>query len=427
MTTRGLVKRFAGVMGLRPAHFIAPTTLGLLAASLDGLAVALLVPLAKGVAGKDFKFVWGLPGFRQFAAGFPGAVDTLTASNRAMFLLIIGTAIACKVVRMPIMYVFALLVSRRTNTYAMRLRTHMLDRYLSLGKRFFDRTSQGQITEALTYPSAILQLLNVTERIVGRSLRLIVHGVVLVGISWRLSLVIIVTLPGVHYTTRAIVRRIGRLAERTTEEEIGVAREVFNLLSSIPLVKAYSREAEALAEYSGAQQRLRDLAVGRDRMKALAEPTQQLILLSAMLLTAIGAVVFATSDSTVELATFAAFLLVASLIVPIVGWVAADIGEVVGIKPRLERFAEVFDDRGKVFVEEGEQVFSSLEVGITVDRLGFAYDGETPVFEALSLFIPAHRTTAIVGATISRARPVPRPRCFRSTPSGPTKPGAVAS
>jgi ABC-type multidrug transport system fused ATPase/permease subunit len=62
----------------------------------------------------------------------------------------------------------------------------------------------------------------------------------------------------------------------------------------------------------------------------------------------------------------------------------------------LDRVFEFFDVPVESD-EKGEEAFEALREGIVFDDVSFSYDGRVRVLDGLSLFIPAGRTTAIVG------------------------------
>src|SRR5690606_26627928 len=84
-------------------------------------------------------------------------------------------------------------------------------RYLSFGKQFYDRESQGKLQTVLSYPMEVLMFLHVTQQIATASFQVLARYVVMLVISWQLSLIGLLVAPvvalGIRWKARGVRQR----------------------------------------------------------------------------------------------------------------------------------------------------------------------------------------------------------------------------
>lgn len=387
------------VGGVRWWHYALPVTLMLAAATLEGASMALLVPLATGLAADSFSALWQIPGFSTLRVWFPDAYAFISESNRRTFLFIVGLLFAASVVSVLLGLAASRLSTWRNGLYTARVKSHTLARCLSFGKLYFDRTPQASIYDVINYSDVLLKVLTALEVAADSFFRLMAHGLVMLSISWQMTLFMAIAFPVLQLIDRRIVRRGGQAAEGAVEIGQDFLRQVFNVISSIPLMKTFALEARTRSRHDALVERLRVFTLQRDNAALLASPLQQIVALSALFLAVVVAVAFTTSDRTAELGVICAFLLVVRRVVPILGF-ATDLRIKLGqARPMLERIADVYDDTDKFFITSGSRELGGLRQGIEFRGLSFNYADGPPVLRGLSCTFPAGKTTAIVGET----------------------------
>jgi subfamily B ATP-binding cassette protein MsbA len=395
----GILLMLARVGGVRPWHYALPVTLLLVAATLEGLTMALLVPLARGLASDSFSIVWELAGFSTFRRWFPDAAAVFSGSNRRTFLLLVGLLFASSMLGSALALAAARICAWRNGIYAARVKAHTLARCLSFGKLYFDRSSLTTAYEAIGFSEVLLSVLAGLETAVESALRLAAHVVVMVAISWPMTLFMAIAFPALRAIDRSIVRRSARASESALETGHEFAVQVFNIISSIPLMKTLALESRARRRFEELVERMRVFSLERDQAALVAGPLQQMVALTALLIIVVIAVALARTDRTVELSVMCAFLLVVRRAVPTLGFVTNLRLRLSQAQPSLRRLAEVFDDDGKCFVSSGPREFQGLRQGIEFRNLSFAYTDDLPVLRGLSCTLPAGTTTALVGET----------------------------
>ena len=124
----------ARVGGVRPWHYALPVTLMLVAATLEGASMALLVPLARGLATDSFSTIWELAGFSTFRRWFPDVTALVSGSNRRTFLFLVGLLFGSSLLGLALGLAAARICAWRNGVYAARVKSHTLARCLSFGK-----------------------------------------------------------------------------------------------------------------------------------------------------------------------------------------------------------------------------------------------------------------------------------------------------
>jgi subfamily B ATP-binding cassette protein MsbA len=389
----------ARVGGVRPWHYAVPVALMLVAAALEGASMALLVPLARGLASDSFAGVWAIAGFRDLRAWFPDAVALVSASNRRTFLFLVVLLFGSSLVGAALALAAARICAWRNGVYAARVKAHTLARCLSFGKLYFDRSPLTTVYEAVGFSEVLLSVLAGIETAIESALRLAAHVVVMVSISWPMTLFMAIAFPVLRAIDRTIVRRSARASEAALQTGHQFALQVFNIVSSIPLMKSLALETRARRMSDDLVERMRVFSLERDSAALTAGPLQQMVALTALLVVVAVAVALARTDRTVELSVMCAFLLVVRRAMPTLGFATALRLRLSQARPSLERLAEVFDDHDKFFVASGSREFQGLRRGIEFRNLSFGYTDDLPVLRRLSCTLPAGRTTAIVGET----------------------------
>ena len=389
----------ARVGGVRPWHYALPVALLLAAATLEGASMALLVPLAKGLAADSFSAIWDLAGFSTFRRWFPGAVALVAGSNRRTFLFLVVLLFGSSLLGLALGLAAARICAWRNGLYAARVKAHTLARCLSFGKLYFDRGSLATVYEAVGFSEILLSVLAALETAIDSALRLAAHVVVMVTISWPMTLFIAITFPAMRTIDRLLVRRSVQASEGALQTGHQFALQVFNIVSSIPLMKTLALEGRTRQRFEELVERMRVFALARDNAALLAGPLQQMFTLTALLIVVVGAVALARSDRTVELSVMCAFLLLVRRAAPLLGFATTLRLRVSQAQPSLERLADVFDDNDKFFVSSGSREFHGLRQGIELRNLSFGYTDDLPVLRGLSCTLPAGKTTALVGET----------------------------
>jgi ATP-binding cassette, subfamily B, bacterial MsbA len=392
-----VLRKFFNVMGVKPIHILLPIVLSFITASLDGIGIGLLIPLARGVV-SDFGFVKEIPFLGKLIAVMPSNLLELTP-NRSVFLYLVFICFFIVLLKNLVFYISSVITAYWHGRFKRNVYKYIFSRFLSFGKLFFDRTNQGYINMVLNYSSTVMDVLNTFEKSVNNFFTLVVYFIIMLVISWRLTIVTMVVFPLLYYSLKVIVKQIYEIAHLINDARIELNKKVFNILSCIPLVKAYTKEEETKGIYADFNERLRKLDFKMARTERLIQPIQEVVITAVLLfMIAIVALIIAR-DKPAEISIFVVFFYAARRSLPLFNIFNDIKASFSNARPPLKELVKVLDDKEKFFITEGEKIFNGLQKGIDFVNLDFYYMPEATVLKNVNFSIEKGKMTAIVGPT----------------------------
>ncbi|MEQ8272260.1 MAG: ABC transporter ATP-binding protein [Deltaproteobacteria bacterium] len=394
---RALLRWGVEVTGARPLHYVPTLGANFVAAALDGAAMALLVPLGDGIARGTFDEVWSRPAIAAVRSVLPFELALESWSTARSFLTLLLLIFVLLTLQALTTYAAAIAAYARDARYFLRTQGALLERYLGFGKAYFDARSSADVQTTLGYSSAILRVMGLSETLVSNVVRGAALFAVLLAISTSMTLVLLAVGPVLYIALNRLVRRVNQVADAIKVNEMETNRKVFNALTSIPLVKAYSRERSAVDDYVTLLDRRQALSLKRVKTTDIVAPLQKAIGFAALFALAGFAVWQADSGGTQELSRFCAFLLVARRALPTFEAFGQFRVALADVRPQLVRLADVLTDDDKGLVASGSEPMGPLTDAIEFRGLKFAYADGTSVFDGVSFVARAGETTALVG------------------------------
>lgn len=397
-----LLRQFFHIMGVKPAHIILPIALSFIAACFDGISLGLLIPLVKGVAENNFGFVNDIPALKYaitFLSGAYRPFDAGLSHNKNIFLFLVTAIFLGVILKNAVSYLSSAFFAYWHTRFKNNIYKFVFNRFVSFGKLFFDRTSQGYLNLVLDYSEKAMELMDAFEKSIKNFFTLSVYFVIMFIISRKLTLITIVLFPILHFVLRAIIRKIKEIAILKNAVKVDLSRRVFNILSCIPLVKAYSKEEETKRMYADMNEEMRKLDFRSQRIVGLIAPIQELIITGALLAMISIVALLLAREKPSDISIFVVFFYAARRSLPMFN-IFNDIRAIfVQIKPPLKEISKILDDKDKFFVAEGSRVFEGLKRNIEFRHLNFFYIEGMRVLNDVNFSIEKGRMTAIVGPT----------------------------
>lgn len=392
-----LMKNIFNKIGARPIHIIRPIILSLAISLLDGISLVLLILLIKGIIINGHSFVTGIPVLGHIIAlskfGF--------LTNQSIFLSLASIIFAVVVLKNILLYVNSLLSDYWNGKFSQNVSRLLFSRFVSFGKLFFDRTNNGYINLVLGYSGAVRKLFDFFQNSLTTIFTLIVRIIIMLIISWKLTIVALLALPFLHYSLDSVLKRLGMFAIQRKAIQIELSKKIFNIFLCIPLIKAYSKEEEMGKIYDSANEQLRKLNLKSAKISNLILPVQDIITKAFLLLTFLIIVLFLAKDNAAKMSAYAVFFYIVTRTLPMFTNFNIIINNFKQIMPQLVEIFRIFDDKDKFFIVEGNTVFKGLNESIDFNHLSFSYIEGVFVLKDINFSIEKGKTTAIVGATSS--------------------------
>jgi ATP-binding cassette, subfamily B, bacterial MsbA len=377
-------------MGVKPRQVFACIGLAFAAAILDGAMLLSLLPLTTGAASGSFDYFWsqGLSGLRH---SLPPGMTTYRGTFFTLAVFIFG--LGC--VRSGALYGLHLYVSRLYRIFSARLANAAFRRYLVFGKPFFDKHGAGQTASVLDYNHDLLNLLKKLLELISETAIVVIYLVVMLVISWKLTLVSLLVFPAMHLIRRWIAKRTSHAVAESHEKTLRVAAKSFDIHRAMPLFRAFTKEEAAARNHASLMEEIRRSDFYVWLFDGLLPRAQEITTLAALLFVLILA--FALEGGQLSTVKLFVFFFVSRLALPRLSVFHEVELEFFKKMPHVELFLSLFNDNGKYIIPSNGKVFPPLQDAIYFQKLTFAYPDRDPILHKLSFTIPKGKTTAIVG------------------------------
>jgi len=384
-------------MKAKPLYFIVQVFSSFLIAFLDGLSLGLLVPLAKGIIEMNFSFLEDAPFFKNIIGYFPELFDKAPA--KAIFIILVTIIFTAAAMKSVMEYISALYAAFQKEKYIANVKKFIFARYLTFGKLFFDRNSQGSISETLGFSKHIGDFLDAIVAFFHATFTISIYAILMVMISWRLSIFAALIFLVLHYSLKWIIQKIGKTGKQHTEASLRLGREVFNILTCMPLIKAYNKENEVNKKFVSIVDLIRQLNYSMLKKIEIIKPLQEIIMLASILLMISAAAFLFVKERLGGISGFFVFFYIIRRSMPLFGKFNHVKAQFIRSKAPIKEVLNVCKDEEKYFVLGGNKVFSEIRNKIEFRDLNYSYIKDILVLKNINLSIEKGKMTAIVGPT----------------------------
>jgi ATP-binding cassette, subfamily B, bacterial len=159
------------------------------------------------------------------------------------------------------------------------LRRELFSHLQGLSLYFHNRARSGELLNRVTTETEVLKDTFAESVMMASSQLLTVAGmfVIMFLLNWKLSLVALATLPILFYALASIYRRL-KVASRMRREREGIiAARLSEVLTSVPLVKAYGRESYEQERFDAESAITLEQGIEAERLAAVAMRSLELI------------------------------------------------------------------------------------------------------------------------------------------------------
>ena len=372
---------------------------------------AMIIPILNAMFGSEggFKFVpcYTLPELSFNEAGFNAILSycytMLFGENFSVskFLLLLGLiTVAMNLLSNLFRYASAMTVEvLRVNTVR-KMRNEMFSKVIDMNVGFFSDQRKGDIISKITQDVIVVQYcITNTLQVAFRDPFLIIGFLVLmVSISWQLSLFAIIFLPLVGLIIGNIVKRLRHPAKRSQERLGDLVSVLDEALSGIKIVKSYNAQNFIVEKFKRINDDLSRLVISMSKRQQLASPMSEFLGITAVSIILVfgGTLV---GEGLVTGSGFIAFIAAFSQITrPLRSFIDqfANINQGVAAG---ERIFTIIDAESEIRDAEDAKEFEGLKESIELRNISFSYDGEKDVLKDVSLRIGKGETIALVGAS----------------------------
>src|SRR5437762_329196 len=246
------------------------------ASVLDGVTFVLLIPFLRTLFGQEALPTTGGSAVERLLATVVGPVLAASAPDAALRNVVL-VLLATLVVKNALVY-SATLANTAIQEHVVRdLRVHLFEHLQALPLAFFQRTRGGQLLARVindtdqvktAITAALASLLQNVSLIV-------VYVAILIGLSWRLTLVALVCAPLLVLIVRPMVGKVRRRSREQADQRGELTSLVSELVSSIKLVRAYVAERFEADRFRRLADRYRKGVLRAQRYALLTSPVSE--------------------------------------------------------------------------------------------------------------------------------------------------------
>jgi len=256
------------------------------------------------------------------------------------------------------------------------LRTAVFNHVQRMPIAFFTRTRTGALVSRLNNDviGAQRAFSDTLSGVVGNLVTLMLTLVVMIGISWQITLIALLLLPVFVFPARRMGTRLARLEREAANHNAVMSTQMTERFSApgATLVKLFGRPTEESAEFAARAERVRDIGL-RTAMVQWVFVTA-LTLVSALALALVYGLggFYALQGQLDPGAVVALALLLTRLYAPLTALASARV-EVMSALVSFERVFEVLDLKPLIVEKEGAQRVPDGPVSVDFENVHFGY------------------------------------------------------
>src|SRR2546422_473090 len=226
---------------------------------------------------------------------------------------------------------------------------------------------------------------------------IVVYVAILVGLSWRLTLIALVCAPLLVLIIRPLVGKVRRRSREQVEDRGELTSLVSELVGSIKLVRAYVAEGFEAQRFRRLADRYRRRVLRAQRYATLTSPLSEVFAgVVIVLIFFVGTRWALGQAATLRPEVLIAFIAVALRLMSPAKSVANYPTAMAGALAAADRVYEVLDLEAEEGDRPGEQPARFAE-RIEYRSVSFSYDGQAPVLRDVDFAVRRGQVAAIVG------------------------------
>jgi ATP-binding cassette subfamily B protein len=326
-------------------------------------------------------------------------VDAVTRHQAGLlpliFLAILGAAAGDAAFR----FTQRLTINRASRQIENELRRDLFQHLLRLDQRFFQQIRTGDVMARATNDlSAVQQLLGMGLMNIANTVVIFVAAVTLMAlIDWQLTILSVSLLTLLSLGFLLLGPQIQKRFLKVQQEFAAVSSKAQENFSGIRVVKAYVQEDYEQRKFRDVNQDYVRANVAWAKINSALWPLFGLLAgLAGVVLLYVGGQHVVEHRITIgQFIQFNTYLILLSWPMIALGWVANMFQQGAASMGRIE---EVLRELPAIASPAHPMVPEGIRGEVTFDHVSFAYEG-TPIFDDLSLQIPAGSILAVVGST----------------------------
>ncbi|MGZ3274627.1 MAG: ABC transporter ATP-binding protein [Caulobacteraceae bacterium] len=361
--------------------------LGLLAATLEGLGIALIMPLLSTMTGQ-------VPaGGGRLVRLFQGLGMGVDPQQR-MVLLALGM-VGLMLLKNLVVAVSGVLNAGIYGRASHLMRSALAQRLIQVGYGFFQQNSPGRLISIIATESwRASDAIGTTLVMIVNATAILILFVFLCLLSWKMTFAVGVGLALIQLVQASLSAPLRRRSRKVTANNGRLASLMLHLVEGARLIRVFGQAEREKDRFDKASDVLRKELYAQEAQRSLLPPAMEA--LYSMLF--VGLVIGATRFS-VPFAEIATFVVLLYRMQPNVRNIQSAAAQLQSLSGSLEAMEWMLDLSDKPAQATGLTLAGPLQTSLRFDNVGFRYPAavSAPVLEGVSFELRAGRSTALVG------------------------------
>jgi ABC-type multidrug transport system fused ATPase/permease subunit len=374
---------------VRPTLSLLPLVvfLGLLAAVLEGLGIALIMPLLSTMTGQA-------PAQGNHLARLFQGLGLGVDPKERMVILALGM-VGLVLLKNVVVAVNGVLNAWIYGRASHLMRSALAQRLIDVGFGFFQQESPGRLINVISTESwkasdaigtTLLMIVNATAI-------LILFGFLCL-LSWKMTIAVGVGLALIQLVQAGLSSPLRRRSRKVTDNNGKLASLMLHLVEGARLIRVFGQADREKARFDKASDILRRELYGQEAQRSLLPPAMEALYSMLFVGLVIGA-----SRVSIPFAEIATFVVLLYRMQPNVRNIQSAAAQLQSLSGSLEAMEWMLDLSDKPAQATGLAQAGPLQGAIRFDNVGFRYPAadSAPVLHGVSFELRAGRSTALVG------------------------------
>ena len=382
----------------------------LLAAFMTLFSFAFIVPILQMLFQIDnthYEYMtWGAGSFKDVAVNnFYYYTQVVIESHGASVALacLATLLVVMTLLKVGVTYLSSYFIIPMRNGIVRDIRNKMYDKIVSLPIGFFTSERKGDVMARISGDVTEIEVAVMAslDMLFKNPVMIIACLVMMIVVSWELTLFVLVLLPIAGYIMGKVGSRLKRKSLEAQQQWGQILSTTEETLGGLRIIKAFNAEKKMESRFHDETQWFYKISNAIQRRHSLAHPMSEFLGTAAIsILLWFGGTLILSGDSTIDAAGFIYYMVIFySIINPAKDLSKAGYSIQKGMAS-MERIDKILCAENPICDPEKPLDLSVIEpqkAPISFKNVVFSYDGEHCVIDDVSLEVPAGKTIAIVG------------------------------
>ncbi len=366
----------------------------LLAAAFEGFGLGFLLAFLQSLVNPTAEpFRTGIQWFDVWLLGVNGSA--ISRLYHVSALILVATWI-----RAGFNYLTQVYTELTQQKLVDRLRRRIFEQLQSLNLSYFSKMRSGELINTLTGEIGRLQsAFGLLAFIITKGLTLAVYLILMLRISWQLSLISVVLFS-------LIAVALSYLNARVREESFGVSIAsgrftsiAMELISGIRTIQAFATQDFERKRFYQASAAVLDASMQATKGWAIVRPLAEGLATTVLIGMIVIALTLFVANGLLQTSSLLTFLFILFRLVPAVHEINGNRSMLNSFHGSLSNIRELLRTDDKPYLRDGDRPFTGLRHAIAFESVDFGYEANQQVLQNITLTIQRGEMTAIVGSS----------------------------